>query len=66
MQNANECRHEYKQGFALVPTQIRADRADRAKQGMTISYSDFLFGLRSCLKCHFCGKSVGGDVKHGS
>ena len=63
MQNANECRHEYKQGFALVPTQIRADRA---KQGMTISYSDFLFGLRSCSECIFCGKSVGGDVKHGS
>lgn len=60
MQNANECRHEYKQGFALVPTKIRA------KHGMTISYSDFLFGLRSCFKCRSCGKSVGGDVKHGS
>ena len=60
MQNANECRHEYKQGFALVPTKIRA------KHGMTISYSDFLFGLRSCLKCHFCGKSIGSqDLQRG-
>ena len=61
MQNANECRHEYRQGLALVPINIKPD-VNRE----TVGYSDFIFALRSCNKCRFCGKSVGGDVKHGS
>ena len=58
MENANECRHEYAHGFALMPVgwKFRKRTNDSV---VTVSTSDFVYGLVSCMKCRLCGHSIG-------
>ncbi len=61
MNNANECRHEYRDGLAIVNGSLIKRKQRQLDAGCVVTVSDSHFNKRvvSCRKCTKCGHSIG-------